>query len=135
MTRSSQIYSDAAESFYAARIRPYVTDSLKSFRDPLRLSLFVTDPFILLGWFGLFLCFWPAQRTALMVIFVPFAVIYAVAVYTHIFGDNRHAHPLIPVIVVGIVKAVDMFFTAGIWARLRARGIPSHSKARSRNLP
>ncbi|MDB5575424.1 MAG: hypothetical protein JWR80_600 [Bradyrhizobium sp.] len=135
MTRASQIYSDAAENFYAARIRPYVTDSLKSFRDPLRLTLFVTDPFILMAWLGLFLCFWPGQRTALLMMFVPFAAIYAVAVYTHIFGDNRHAHPLLPIIVVGLVKVVDDFFTRGIWARLRARWKPSHAKAGPAKLP
>lgn len=135
MTRSSKIYSDAAENFYAARIRPYVTDSLKSFRDPLRLTLFVTDPFILMAWFGLFLCFWPGQRTALLMMFVPFAAIYAVAVYTHIFGDNRHAHPLIPIIVVGLVKVVDDFVGKGIWARLRARWKPPHAKAGSADQP
>jgi hypothetical protein len=121
MTRSSHVYSDAAENFYISRIRPYVTDSLKSFRDPLHLTFFVSDPLILIAWFGLFLFFWPAQRTSLLVMFVPFAVIYAVAVCTHIFGDNRHAHPLIPVIIVGFVKAADDFFTRGIWTKLRTR--------------
>ena len=135
MTRSSQTYSDAAQIFYDSRIRPFVTDSLKSFRDPLHLALLVSDPFILLAWFGLFLCFWPGQKTALLTMFVPFAVIYAVAVYTHIFGDNRHAHPLIPIIVVGLVKAVDDFFTRGIWARLRARWTFSRSSTRSAGLP
>ncbi|MES2195534.1 MAG: hypothetical protein V4517_14030 [Pseudomonadota bacterium] len=135
MTRSSRTYSDAAENFYEARIRPYVSDSLKFLRDPLRLTLFVTDPFILVAWFGLFLCFWPGQRTALLIMFVPFAAIYVVAVYTHIFGDNRHAHPLLPIIVVGLVKVADDFFSKGIWARLRARWRPSHSKARPANLP
>jgi hypothetical protein len=128
MTRSSHIYSDAAESFYTDRIRPYVTDSLKQFRDPLRLTFFVSDPFIIAAWFGLFLFFWPGQRITLLVMAVPFAVIYAVAVYTHIFGDNRHAHPLIPVIIVGFVKVVDDFFTRGYWSRLRAHRIFSHSK-------
>jgi hypothetical protein len=42
-------------------------------------------------------------------------------VYTHIFGDNRHAHPLIPIIVVGFVKVVDDFFTRGYWSRFRER--------------
>jgi hypothetical protein len=59
---------------------------------------------------------------------IPFAVIYAVAVYTHIFGDNRHAHPLIPIIIVGFVKVVDDFFTRGYWSRLRAHRIFSHVK-------
>ena len=130
-----KIYSDAAENFYAARIRPYVTDSLKSFRDPLHLTLFVTDPFILMAWFGLFLCFWPGQRTALLMMFVPFAAIYAVAVYTPISGDNRHAHPLIPIIVVGVAKVADDFFTKGVWARLRARSKPPHAKARLKTGP
>jgi hypothetical protein len=44
-----------------------------------------------------------------------------VAVYTHIFGDNRHAHPLIPIIIVGFVKVVDDFFTRGYWSRFRER--------------
>jgi hypothetical protein len=48
-------------------------------------------------------------------------VIYAVAVYTHIFGDNRHAHPLIPIIIVGFVKVMDDFFTRGYWSRLLER--------------
>ena len=135
MTRSSQTYSDAAQRFYFDRIRPYVTDSLKSFRDPLRFTLLVNDPLILIAWFGLFLCFWPGQRTALLMIFVPFAVIYAMVVYTHIFGDNRHAHPLIPIIVVGFVKVADDFFTKGIWTRLRACGMFSRSRTRSANLP
>jgi hypothetical protein len=121
MTRSSHVYSDAAENFYISRIRPYVTDSLKSFRDPLHLTFFVSDPLILIAWFGLFLFFWPGQRTELLVMFAPFAVIYAVAVYTHIFGDNRHAHPLIPIIILGFVKVVDDFFTKGVWSRLRMR--------------
>jgi hypothetical protein len=121
MTRASRVYSEAAETFYGSRIRPYVTDSLKSFRDPLHLTFFVSDPLIIAGWFGLFLLFWPGQRTALLIMLVPFAVIYAVAVYTHIFGDNRHAHPLIPVIIVGFVKVVDDFFTGGYWSRLRMR--------------
>jgi hypothetical protein len=124
MTRSSDMYSEAAENFYIARIRPYVTDSLKSFRDPLHLTFFVSDPLILIAWFGLLLFFWPEQRMTLLVVLVPFVVIYAVAVYTHIFGDNRHAHPLIPIIVVGFVKVVDDFFTRGYWSRLRDRMRP-----------
>jgi hypothetical protein len=124
MTRASKVYSEAANNFYSSRIRPYVTDSLKSFRDPLHLTFFVSDPLILIAWFGLFLFFWPAQRTSLLVMFVPFAVIYAVAVYTHIFGDNRHAHPLIPIIIVGFVKVGDDFFTKGYWSRLRMRMRP-----------
>jgi hypothetical protein len=118
MTRSSHVYSEAAQTFYIARIRPYVTDSLKQFRDPLRLTFFVSDPLIVAAWFGLFLSFWPGQRAALLTLIVPFAVIYAAAVYTHIFGDNRHAHPLIPIIVVGFVKVVDDFFTRGWWKQL-----------------
>jgi hypothetical protein len=121
MTRATDLYSDAAENFYIARIRPYVTDSLKSLRDPLHLTFFVSDPLILIAWFGLFLCFWPDRRMTLLVMAVPFAVIYAVAVYTHIFGDNRHAHPLIPIIIVGFVKVVDDFFTRGYWSRFRER--------------
>jgi hypothetical protein len=132
MTRSLHLYSEAAENFYIARIRPYVTDSLKQFRDPLRLTFFVSDPFIVVAWFGLFLFFWPAQWTALLTLIVPFAVIYAVAVYTHIFGDNRHAHPLIPIIVVGIVKVVDDFFTRGYWERLREAKIFSSFALRPR---
>jgi hypothetical protein len=128
MTRSSHIYSEAAESFYSATIRPYVTDRLKPFRDPLHLTFFVGDPFIIAAWIGLFLFFWPGQRITLLLMVVPFAVIYAVAVYTHIFGDNRHAHPLIPIIVVGFVKLVDDFFTRGYWSRLRVRWIFSRSK-------
>jgi hypothetical protein len=129
MTRSSQVFSDRAELFYNARIRPYVTESLKQFRDPLHLTFFISDPLILVAWFGLFLFFWPGQRAALLTLIVPFAVIYAVAVYTHIFGDNRHAHPLIPIIIVGFVKVVDEFFTRGYWSRLRARVNFPHSKA------
>jgi hypothetical protein len=119
MTRATHLYSEAAENFYIASIRPYVTDSLKSFRDPLHLAFFVSDPLILIAWFGLFLFFWPEQRMTLLVVIAPFALIYAVAVYTHIFGDNRHAHPLIPIVVVGFVKVVDDFFTKGAWSKLR----------------
>jgi len=132
MTRASHLYSEAAENFYIASIRPYVTDALKSFRDPLHLTFFVSDPLILIAWFGLFLFFWPEQRISLLVLITPFAVIYAVAVYTHIFGDNRHAHPLIPIVVVGFVKVVDDFFTRGQWAKLR--GWISRSM-RPRNVP
>jgi len=121
MTRSSHVYSETAENFYISRIRPYVTDALKPFRDPLHLTFFISDPLILISWFGLFLLFWPGLRTELLVLFVPFAVIYAVAVTTHIFGDNRHAHPLIPIVIVGFVKVVDDFFTRGYWSRLRER--------------
>jgi hypothetical protein len=121
MTRSSHVYSETAENFYISRIRPYVTDALKPLRDPLHLTFFVSDPLILVAWFGLFLLFWPGQRTELLVLFVPFAVIYAVAVYTHIFGDNRHAHPLIPIIIVGFVKVVDDFFARGYWSRFWGR--------------
>src|SRR5882757_9647635 len=128
MSRTLGIYSEAAQNFYVTRIRPYVTDSWKSLRDPLHLTFFVSDPIIIVAWFGLFLCFWPGQRVALLTLIVPFAVIYATAVYTHIFGDNRHAHPLIPIIVVGAVKVVDDFFTRGYWSRLRARRIFSRSK-------
>jgi hypothetical protein len=133
MTRSSHVYSDAAENFYISRIRPYVTDALKPLRDPLHLTFFVSDPLILVAWFGLFLLFWPGQRAELLVLFVPFAVIYAVAVYTHIFGDNRHAHPLIPIIIAGFVKVVDDFFTRGYWSRLRER-MRSRSKVRPANV-
>jgi hypothetical protein len=135
MTRSSHVYSEAAENFYIDRIRPYVTDSLKSFRDPLHLTFFVSDPFIIAAWFGLFLFFWPGQRAALLILIVPFAVIYAVAVYTHIFGDNRHAHPLIPIIIVGFVKVVDDFFTRGYWLRLRGARIFTRSKAPPAGTP
>jgi hypothetical protein len=128
MTRATHVYSEAAENFYISRIRPYVTDSLKSFRDPLHLAFFVSDPLILVAWFALFRAFWPGQRMTLLVLIVPFAVIYAVAVYTHIFGDNRHAHPLIPIIVVGFVKAVDDFLTAACWSRLREAKVFSRSK-------
>jgi hypothetical protein len=133
MTRSSHIYSEAAENFYIARIRPYVSDSLKPFRDPLHLTFFVSDPMILIGWFGLYLFFWPGQRITLLVLIVPFAVIYAVAVYTHIFGDNRHAHPLIPIVIIGFVKVMDDFFSKGAWSKLR--GLMSGSKIRPANVP
>jgi hypothetical protein len=129
MTRSTHIYSEAAETFYIDRIRPYVTDSLKQFRDPLRLTFFVSDPLILIAWFGLFLFFGPEQRITLLVMAVPFAVIYAAAVYVHVFGDNRHAHPLIPIVIVGFVKVVDDFFTRGYWLRLRGAKMLSRSKA------
>jgi len=135
MTRSSRTFSEATENLYIARIRPYVTDSLKSFRDPLHLTLVVSDPLIIAAWFGLFLFFWPGQRTTLVVLAVPFAVIYAVAVFTHIFGDNRHAHPLIPIIVVGFVKVADDFFARGYWSRFRAGRIPSYSKTQPANTP
>src|SRR6202158_4939590 len=135
MTRSRHMYSDAAESFYIARIRPYVTDALKQFRDPLHLTFFVSDPFIFAAWFGLFLCFWPGQRITLLVMAMPFAVIYAVAVYTHIFGDNRHAHPLIPIIIVGFVKVADDFFTRGYWARFRERNMFSRSETEPAKTP
>jgi hypothetical protein len=121
MTRSMHIYSEGAQRLYIARIRPYVTDALKPFRDPLHLTFFVSDPLILIAWFGMFLCFWPEQRITLLVMAVPFAVIYAVAVYTHVFGDNRHAHPLIPIVIVGFVKVVDDFFIRGYWSGFRER--------------
>ena len=124
MTRATHLYSEAAKNFYIASIRPYVTDSLKSFRDPLHLAFFVSDPLILIAWFGLFLFFWPEQRMTLLVVIAPFVLIYAVAVYTHIFGDNRHAHPLISIVVVGFVKVVDDFFTKGAWSKLRGSMSP-----------
>ena len=117
MTRTLGIYSEAAESLYISRIRPYVTDDLKSFRDPLHLTFLISDPLIIAAWFGLFLFFWRAQRMALLVLIVPFGVIYSVVVYTHIFGDNRHAHPLIPIIVVGATKVVDDFFIRRYWSK------------------
>jgi hypothetical protein len=89
--------------------------------DPLHLTFFISDPLILIAWFGLFLLFWPGQRLALVTMLVPFAVIYAVAAYTHIFGDNRHAHPLIPITIVGLMKVVDDFFVRGYWSRFRER--------------
>ena len=135
MTRSSHMYSEAADNFYVARIRPYVTDALRPFRDPLHLTFLVSDPLIIAAWFGLFLFFWPGQRINLLVLIAPFAVIYAVAVYTHIFGDNRHAHPLIPIIIVGFVKVVDDFFVRGYWTRLRAQRIFSYWKTRPANTP
>jgi hypothetical protein len=120
MTGATQVYSKAAQQFYAAAIGPYVTDRLKGFRDPLHLSLLVTDPLIIAAWFGLLLCFWPAERSALLVLAIPFVVIYAAAAYAHISGDNRHAHPLIPIFIVGVVKLLDDFFTRGYWSRLPA---------------
>jgi hypothetical protein len=33
------------------------------------------------------------------------------------------------------VKVADDFFTRGYWARLRARGIFSHSKTQPANIP
>jgi hypothetical protein len=48
---------------------------------------------------------------------VPFAVIYAVVAYAHIVGDNRYAHPLIPIIIVGFVKVLHDFFIRGYWSR------------------
>ena len=115
LTRSSHTFTDAADNLYTARIRPYVTSSLKSFRDPLHLALPVSDPLIIVGWFGLLLCFQRGQRIGLLVLAVPFAVIYVAAVSAHIFGDNRHAHPLIPIIIVGFVKVADDFFTKAWW--------------------
>jgi hypothetical protein len=128
LARSSHIFSEAAENFYIARIRPYVTDSLKAFRDPLRLSFLVSDPLIIVAWVGLFLFFWPGQRTALLTMFVPFAIIYAAAAYAMTF-DIRYSHPLAPIIIVGFVKAVDEFFIRGCWSRLRARWMPSKTFA------
>jgi hypothetical protein len=118
-TRSSQTFTESAENFYIARIRPYVTDSLKPYRDPLHLTSLVSDPLIILGWFGIWLFFWSADRIALLIMAVPFATIYAVAVYTHIFGDNRHAHPLIPIVIIGVIKVADHFFTRDVWLRIR----------------
>jgi hypothetical protein len=92
----------------------------------LRLTFFITDPFVIVAWLGLFLFFWPAQRTTLLVLAAPFAAIYAATVFAHIFGDNRHAHPLIPIIVVGAVKVVDDLFARRLWSgiagfRMRSR--------------
>ena len=125
MTRSSKVYTSAADEFYTTRIRPYVTDSLKSFRDPLRLLFFVSDPLIVMGWAGLFLCFWPQQRLTLLVMAAPFAVIYGAAVYAHVFGDNRHAHPLIPIIVAGLMKVIDEFFARRPWTRFSRNRKPT----------
>ena len=102
--------------------------------DPLHLTFFISDPLILIAWFGLFLLFWPGQRLALVTMLVPFAVIYAVAAYTHIFGDNRHAYPLIPIVVVGFVKVADDFFTRGYWSRFRER-MRKPSEGPSANIP
>jgi len=135
MTRSSHLYTDAAENLYTARIRPYITDSLKPFRDPLHLTFFVTDPLIIIAWFGLFLFFWPRQPIALVAVLVPFAVIYAVATYAHISGDNRHAHPLIPIMIIGFVKVIDDFFVRGYWSRLRGMKMFSRSKIRPSDKP
>ncbi len=135
MTRSSHVFSDAAENLYTASIRPYITDSLKQFRDPLHLTFFVSDPLIITAWFGLFLFFWPRQRITLLVLIVPFAVIYAVVLYTNVSGDNRHAHPLIPIIIVGFVKVIDDFFVRGYWSRLRGMKVFSRSKIRPSDKP
>jgi hypothetical protein len=118
MSRALKVYSKTAEDFYVASIRPYITDTLKPLRDPLHLRYLLTDPFIIVAWIGLFLCFWPAQRMTLLVIAVPFGVIYATVVYTHVFGDNRHSHPLIPVMVVGAVKAAEAFFEGRYWKKI-----------------
>jgi hypothetical protein len=129
MTRSSHVITEEAQAFYISRIRPYVTESLKRFRDPLHLAFFVSDPLIVAGWYGLFLCFWPRERTTLLLMFIPFAVIYAAAAYAHIAGDNRHAHPLIPIIIVGFMKVADEFLARNHWSRLRSGYILSYSKA------
>ena len=134
MTRASNSFSQAAENLYVARIRPYVTNSLKSLRDPLRLSWLISDPLIVIGCSGLFLFFWHGQRMSLVVLTVPFAVIYAAAAYAHIFGDNRHAHPLIPIFIVGFMKVVDDFFTKGFWSRFRDRFSSATKKASTNSL-
>jgi hypothetical protein len=130
MIRSSHVITEETQEFYISRIRPYVTESLKRFRDPLHLTFFVSDPLIVAGWFGLFLCFWPRERMILLLMFVPFAVIYAVVVYTNISGDNRHSHPLIPIIIIGFMKVADEFFARNYWSRLRSGYILSYSKVR-----
>lgn len=117
MTRSLKIFTEAADEFYIARIRPYITDVSKPFRDPLRLLFSVSDPLIVLGWVGMFLCFWPQQRLTLLVLAAPFVVIYAASAYAAVVGDNRHAHPLLPIIVVGCMKAADEFFARRLWTR------------------
>ena len=61
------------------------------------------------------------KTISLVVLAIPFAVIYAAAAYAHIFGDNRHAHPLIPIFIVGFMKVADDFFTKGFWSRFRSR--------------
>jgi hypothetical protein len=38
MTRSSHVISEEAQEFYISRIRPYITEALKRFRDPLHLT-------------------------------------------------------------------------------------------------
>jgi hypothetical protein len=53
------------------------------------------------------------------------AVIYAVAVYTHIAGDN----PLIPIISAGFMKVADEFLARNHWLRLRGVYLFSYSKA------
>jgi fatty acid desaturase len=71
--------------------------------------------FIIAAWFALLLFFWPGQPTTLLVLIVSFAVIYALTVYTHIFGDRHHARPLIPIIIVGFIKLVGDPFIRGDW--------------------
>ena len=132
MTRASHSFSETVEDLYVARIRPYVTNSLKPLRDPLQLAWLVSDPLIVISCFGLLLFFWHGQRMSLVVLAIPFAVIYAAAVYAHIFGDNRHAHPLIPIFIVGFMKVVDDFFTKGFWSRFRER-LSSRSNTSSAN--
>jgi hypothetical protein len=126
MTRASNLYTAPADEFYTTSIRPYVTDRLKQFRDPLRLLFIVNDPLIVLGWVGLIVCFWPRQKTTLLVFAGALAVIYVAAAYAHIFGDNRHAHPLLPIIIVGIVKVMDeLVARRRPWMRFSRRGTPS----------
>jgi hypothetical protein len=43
-------------------------------------------------------------------------------------GGRRHAHPPIPIIIVGAMKVMDDFFTRGYWSRLRGLKIFSRSK-------
>jgi hypothetical protein len=97
--QESNLYSAAAIDRYVAVLRPHISDSPISTKDPLRLAEIPPDLFVA-GWLVcLLVMLFRAPAIAALFVF-PVATVL-IAVLTVPIGSIRYAHPLVPFYLIG----------------------------------
>jgi hypothetical protein len=107
--------------WYVSRVGPFVKDHPAPWRDLFRLSAISPDLLIALGLAGLASIVRLQWRLAFL-FGLPVVSVYAAALSASVVGDNRHAHLLWPLYILGVVacceRLIQLFPASGLSMRL-----------------
>jgi hypothetical protein len=100
-------YSEGAIDWYTSRVAPYVLAHPFPWRDFLKLNAIPPDILIFFGLFGLIMMSFNDWKL-IFILGLLLAPIYGATVSTVLIGDNRYAHLLWPIYILGIVALFEL---------------------------